>query len=96
MERNLGSTTEEATRGAQGSSEAARRRARRQPRAVLLTLAGLDAGVVILVLALAEARSPLGLTSPELLLSIVGGVGLILLVRVLLAVRLRRRSGNLR
>jgi len=62
----------------------------------LLTLAGLDAGVVILVLALAEARSPLGLTSPELLLSIVGGVGLILLVRVLLAVRLRRRSGNLR
>jgi hypothetical protein len=95
MEPNLGRTTEEAKPGAPGASEAARRRARRQLRAVLLTLAGLDAGVVILVLALAEARSSLGLTTPELLLSIVGGVGLVLVVRVLLAVRLRRRSGNL-
>ncbi len=95
MEPNLGNATEEATPGARGPSEVATRRARRQLRAVLLTLAGLDAGVVILVLGLAEARSLLGLTTPELLLSILGGVGLILVVRVLLAVRLRRRSGNL-
>ncbi|HKN07508.1 MAG TPA: hypothetical protein VJ021_07925 [Thermoplasmata archaeon] len=94
MEPNIGNPSE-VTPGARESLEAARRRARRQLRAVLLTLAGLDAGVVILVLSLAEARSHLGLTTPELLVSILGGVGLILVVRVLLAVRLRRRSGNL-
>jgi hypothetical protein len=71
-------------------------RARRQLRGVLLTLALLDTGVVLLVIGLAEARGLLGLTTPELLLTILGGVSLILAIRVFLAVRLRRRSGDLR
>jgi hypothetical protein len=71
-------------------------RARRQLRGVLLTLALLDIGVVLLVIGLAEARGLLGLTTPELLLTILGGVSLILAIRVFLAVRLRRRSGDLR
>ncbi|MGA8603471.1 MAG: hypothetical protein WB788_00175 [Thermoplasmata archaeon] len=95
MRPNVGNPPDQ-TPGAQGPSEAARRRARRQLRAVLLTLAALDIGVVVLVLGLAEARSFLGLSTPELLLSILAGVGLILVARVLMAVRLRRTSGNLR
>jgi hypothetical protein len=77
------------------SSERATRQARRQLRAVLVTLGLLDVGVVLLVVGLAEARTLLGLTTPELLLSILGGLGLVLAVRVMLAVRLRRRSGEL-
>jgi energy-converting hydrogenase Eha subunit C len=76
-------------------SQEAGLRARHQLGRVLLMLALLDIGVVLLVVGLAVARGALGLTSQQFLFAAVGGVGLILAVRVVMAVRLRRRKGAL-
>lgn len=81
--------------GGQASREDAGLRARRQLRRVLLVLAGLDAGVLVAIVVLAVAASIFRLTNLELLALIVAGLGAILATRVALAVRLKRRSGNL-
>jgi hypothetical protein len=70
-------------------------RARRQLRRVLLVLAAMDVGVVATIVLLAVAAVLLRLTNLELLGLIVAGLGAIIGARVALAVRLRRRSGNL-
>jgi hypothetical protein len=70
-------------------------RARRQLRWVLVLLGVLDLSVLLLVIGLVLAAPSLGLTTAGLLFSILVGVGAILGVRVWLAVRLRRRSGEL-
>jgi hypothetical protein len=70
-------------------------RARRQLRRVLVLLGVLDLSVLVLVIGLLLTTPSLGLTTPELLFSIIAGVSVILGVRIWLAVRLRRRSGDL-
>jgi hypothetical protein len=70
-------------------------RARRQLRRVLLVLAAMDVGVLVIIVVLAVAAVLLHLTNLELLGLIVAGLGAIIGARVALAVRLRRRSGNL-
>ena len=70
-------------------------RARRQLRRVLLLLGALDLSVLLLVIGLAISASRFGWTGLQLLLSILAGVGAILGIRIWLAVRLRRRSGDL-
>ncbi|MFZ0831055.1 MAG: hypothetical protein WCB18_01735 [Thermoplasmata archaeon] len=69
--------------------------ARRQLRHVLLELALLDTSVLVLVIGLAVAWAKLHFPTLELLALILVGVGTILCLRVALAVRLKRRSGNL-
>ena len=64
-------------------------------RRVLVLLGGLDLSVLVLVLGLVGAAPSLGWTSAQLLYSILAGVVVILGVRVWLAVRLKRRSGEL-
>lgn len=71
------------------------RKARRQLRRVLWVLAAMDAGVLVTIVALAVAAFVLRLTNLELLLLIVAAVGAIIGARVALAVRLRRRSGDI-
>jgi hypothetical protein len=71
-------------------------RARRQLGRVLLTLGVLDLAVLVFVCALALTRSATGLTIPELLAAILAGVGVVLGIRIWMAVRLRARSGDLR
>jgi len=83
-----------ATDEARSTTDAAPR-ARRQLGRVLLLLGALDLSVLVLVIGLAVAAPHLGLTSIQLLVSILAGVGTILGIRVWLAVRLRRRSGDL-
>lgn len=77
------------------SREVALSTARRQLRRVLVWLGLLDAGVLVVVVSLAEARQSLGLSASGFLLAVLGGVGLILATRLMMAVRLRRRSGEL-
>jgi hypothetical protein len=62
---------------------------------VLVLLGVLDLGVLVLVAGLALAAPVLGLTNTELLLSIFTGTSGILVIRIWLAVRLRRRAGEL-
>jgi len=70
-------------------------RARRQLGRVLLILGALDLSVVVYVLGVVVAAPSLGLANWTLLFAILGGIGAILGLRVWLAVRLRRRSGEL-
>lgn len=77
------------------TTEENRRTARRQLRQVLLVLAVLDTSVLVLVIGLAVAWSRLRFPTAELLGLMLGGVAGILSLRVGLAVRLRKRSGNL-
>jgi hypothetical protein len=70
-------------------------RARRQLRRVLVVLAAMDAGVLVTIVVLAVASMLLRLTNFELLALIITGLGAIIGARVALAVRLRRRAGNL-
>lgn len=70
-------------------------RARRQLGRVLLILGALDLGVVAWVLGVVLAARSLGLANLSLLFTILGGIGAILGFRVWLAIRLRRRSGEL-
>jgi len=70
-------------------------RARRQLRSVLLLLGALDLSVLIWVIGWAISAPRLGFSNVELLLSILTGVGAILGIRVWLAVRLKRRMGDL-
>ena len=76
--------------------ETAERRARRQLGRVLLLLGLLDLGAIVLVVVLAVAGTAWGLTPYELLAAILTGAGSIVATRVALAVRLRRRVGELR
>jgi hypothetical protein len=69
-------------------------RARRQLGRVLFILALLDVSVIVWVIVVALAAPPLGLAGLVLLLAILLGVGGILGIRIWLAVRLRRRSGE--
>ncbi len=62
---------------------------------MLVLLGVLDLSVLLLVVGLAVAASRLGLTPLELLLLILGGVAMVLGIRVWLAIRLRERSGDL-
>jgi len=55
----------------------------------------LDLSVLLLVIGLAISASRFGWTGLQLLISILAGVGAILGIRIWLAVRLRRRSGDL-
>jgi hypothetical protein len=75
--------------------EEARMKARRQLRQVLLLLALLDTSVLALVIGLAVAWAHLRFPTVELLGLMLGGVTTILCIRVAVAVRLKRRSGNL-
>ncbi|MCI4352225.1 MAG: hypothetical protein L3K14_02410 [Thermoplasmata archaeon] len=77
------------------AAEAARLRARHQLRQVLSLLALLDAGVLIIVVGLAVAGAEFRWPAPELLGVLLLGVGAILSARVMIAVRLYHRSGNL-
>jgi hypothetical protein len=77
------------------ATEEARQTARRQLGQVLWVLAVLDTSVLVLVIGLAIAWSRLRFPTPELLGLMLGGVASILCLRVFLAVRLKRRSGNL-
>jgi uncharacterized membrane protein HdeD (DUF308 family) len=61
---------------------------------VLFILALLDVSVIVWVIVVALAAPPLGLAGLVLLLAILLGVGGILGIRIWLAVRLRRRSGE--
>ena len=70
--------------------------ARRQLRRVLALMALLDAGVLVIVVGLALARESLGLSTIGFLIAVLSGVGVILAARLAMAVRLRRRSGELR
>jgi hypothetical protein len=70
-------------------------RARRQLRRVLVLLGVLDLSVLVLVIGLLLASRSLGLTTAESLLAILAVVGVILGVRIWIAVRLRRRAGDL-
>jgi len=77
------------------AAEEADPRARRQLGRVLLILGALDLSVVVYVLGVVVAAPSLGLANWTLLFAILGGIGAILGLRVWLAVRLRRRSGEL-
>jgi hypothetical protein len=77
------------------SSADARPRARRQLRHVLVLLGVLDISVLVLVIGLVVTAPALGWTTAELLFTILVGVGIILGVRIWMAVRLRRQSGDL-
>jgi len=81
--------------GERPARSAAELTARRQLGRVLLALAVLDVGVIVFVVGIAEVRNLLSLTGAAFLLLVLGGVGTILVTRVLLAVRLRRRQGDL-
>ena len=72
-----------------------RSRARRQLGQVLTVLAVLDTSVLVLVIGLAVAWSRLRFPVAELLGMMLGGVAAILILRMALAVRLKRRSGDL-
>lgn len=73
----------------------ARTVARRQLHRVLLVLAVLDLSVLAWVIGLAATWSSTRFSVPVLLALMLGGIGLILGLRVALGVRLRRRSGSL-
>jgi len=70
-------------------------RARRQLGRVLTLLGILDLSVVVWVIGLAVSASRLGLSGIQLLALIVAGIAAILGIRIWLAIRLRRRSGDL-
>ena len=70
-------------------------RARRQLGRVLKLLGVLDLSVIVWVLGIALSAQALGLNNLELLAAILVGVGTILGLRIWLAVRLRRRLGEL-
>jgi len=55
----------------------------------------LDVGVIVFVVGMAKLRSLFGLTGAAFLILVLAGVGTILVARVGLAVRLRRRRGDL-
>jgi hypothetical protein len=78
------------------SREEATSTARRQLRRVLVLLGVLDVSVLVIVVGLARAQEFLDLSTAEFLAAVLGGVGLILTIRLLMAIRLRRRSGELR
>jgi hypothetical protein len=80
--------------GSDSPSEAGPR-ARRQLGRVLTILGVLDLSVVVWVLAIALSAHALGFNNLELLVAILAGVGTILVLRIWLAIRLRRRAGNL-
>lgn len=73
----------------------ARRTARRQLHRLLLLLAALDLGVLAWVLAIAIVSPRLHVSTAELVLLAVGGIVVVLGTRLALAVRLRRRHGEL-
>jgi hypothetical protein len=75
--------------------EVPEQRARRQLGRVLVVLGLLDLSAVVLVLVLALFGPFWGLSPIELLAAILGGAGFIVGTRIWLAVRLRRRSGEL-
>lgn len=77
------------------ATDGAQQKARRQLRQVLLVLALLDTSVLVLVIGLAVAWARLRFPTVELLGLILGGVAIILGIRIAMAVRLKRRSGNL-
>jgi len=74
------------------AGEEARKTARRQLRRVLLVLAGMDIGVLVFVFVLGEARGLWHLANAQLLALVVGGIGLVLLARLIMAIRLRPKS----
>lgn len=76
-------------------SHAAGARARRQLGRVLLVLGVLDLSVVAWVIGIVLGGPALGLSHVGLLLSILGGLGIILGVRIWLGVRLKSKSGEL-
>jgi hypothetical protein len=69
-------------------------RARRQLGRVLFILAALDVSVIVWVIGVALVAPSLGLAGLRLLFAILLGLGGILGIRIWLAVRLRRRSGD--
>lgn len=73
----------------------ARTVARRQLHRVLMVLAVLDLSVLAWVIGLAATWSITRFSAPVLLALVLGGIGLILGLRVALGVRLKRRSGSL-
>jgi hypothetical protein len=70
-------------------------RARRQLGRVLLLLGLLDLTVLVFVIGVILAAGRWGLSPIELLMTILLGAGTVVGARVWLAVRLRRRSGEL-
>jgi hypothetical protein len=74
----------------------AERTARLQLHRVLILLGLLDLTVLLIVLGVAVERTPLGLSNLEVFGLIATGATLVILTRILLAVRLRARSGELR
>jgi len=70
-------------------------RARRQLGTVLRLLGILDLSVIVWVLGIAVGAGALGLNNLELLAAILLGVGTILGLRIWLAVRLKRRLGEI-
>ncbi len=74
---------------------AARRTARRQLSRILLLLAGLDLTVLAWVLGVALVSSRFHLSAVDIVLLALAGIAAILGVRIAVAVRLRRRAGDL-
>jgi hypothetical protein len=83
------------TNDASATAENAEVRARRQLGRVLVVLAVLDTSTIAFVLVLVLLGPVWGLSRIELLAWILLGAGVIVGTRIGLAVRLRRRSGEL-
>ncbi|MFY9716980.1 MAG: hypothetical protein WAK40_03480 [Thermoplasmata archaeon] len=77
-------------------STLASRTARLQLRRVMILLGLLDLCVLMIVLGVAVERARWGLSNLEVFALIATGAVLVILTRILLAVRLRARAGDLR
>ena len=81
--------------GTDPAAAVARRTARRQLTRVLVVLAGLDLGVLAWVIGVAVAYTRLHFATLDLVLGALGGIVVILGIRLAIGIRLRRRGGDL-